>query len=477
MVAATLEQQAYEEVIQLWKQLPTAYTYTEQNLELNFVQPLLLSLGLEINQIKADINLGKKAGLKPDRLIYTDLNKPPVLVIEIKKRVPELANASEQEFFEICQQPNSLYREAIGYPNTPSNGIKQYLDKSNPNIMPERLASYGLVFNGDFFQLWRRVDGLILPLTPIQRVTESSIPELMKQLEYCLYSRPKALVTSIWNRKGGVAKTTNTLNLSSVLALQGKKVLLIDLDTQNDLTRALRLNPDDYSEYLEECLREIQARRLETAKDILQNTIQTCQYPTTDGQSFSLSILPANEQSQKNLRNRSGRDYDRNEKIRLLQQMIKLFVKEYDYIFIDTSPADDVFTLATLFACDTVLITSDYSRKTLHHAVELYNMSIPNIRKDRAKRETLYLGPWNLGLLFSNCPSGTMKLLEECIQNELNQKGFTGKQYQNRLKIYAQTKLAEYKKIPVICWQKSPITKLYNQLADEVFLTHNFIDC
>lgn len=471
-----------DKVIKCWQKIPITKEYSEQNLELNLVQPLLLNLGLDISQIQADINLGKGAGLTPDRLIYVDINRPPALVIEVKKRVPELANASEEEFIDLCKS-HPLYRSAIGYPDKPNNnGIRQYLNNSNPKIEPNRLADYGLVFNGDFFQLWRRVEGLILPLTPIQRVTEKSIPNLIEQLTYCLHSKPKALVTSIWNRKGGVAKTTNTFNIGSVLALKSKKVLLIDLDTQNDLTRAFKLIPEDYSERFELCLDKIQADKLEAAKEILANTIQTRSYKTNEGQNFTLSIFPGEEKTLKKFR--EHKNLDQKEKMRLIKGLIKLCIEDYDYIFIDISPASDILTLAALASCDVILIPSDYSRKTLHHAVSLHNVSIPNLRKERAKKETLHLGPWNLGLVFSNCPSGVepkpgdikKTLLEQCIQQELKNNNFSGKQYQTRLKIYAQTKLAEYKQLPVISWQTSPITKLYHQLADEVFLTHNFID-
>jgi chromosome partitioning protein len=474
MLATTLNKISYDNIIQIWKSLPN--DYSEQNLELNFIQPLLLSLNLEISQI-LNIHLGIGSGLKPDRLIYPNLDKPPALVIEIKKRVSSLATVDDQYFIDECQK-HLLYRNAVGYKDSPGeNGIKQYLNKSNNNIDPNRLASYGLVFNGDFFQLWRRVDGLILPLTPIQRMTESTIPELMEQLEYCLYGKPKALVTAIWNRKGGVAKTTNTLNLASVLALEGKKVLLLDLDTQNDLTRALNLEPNNYSDYLETCLTKIHADYLDDAKNILYNTIQTRNYLTTDKKIFSLSILPGEQKSQEKFKTDATK-YDRREKIQLFQKMITLFTQDYDYIFIDVSPASDPLTIATLLSCDTFLIPSDYSKKTLHHAVDLYQKDALTIRQNRVKQNHLHIGPWNLGIVFSNCPPGVASdsQLEKCIQQELKNKGFAGYQCQTRLAIYAQTKLAEYKHLPVICWQNSPITKLYKQLADEIFLGHHFID-
>ena len=168
MVLAAPKVSIKEQVIELWKQLPK--DYAENNLELNFVSPLLKLLGLNINQIKAGKNLGIGCGLKPDYLIYNDVSQPPVLVIEDKKRVGELANTPDEEFIDKCKE-NALYQQAVGYPAAAgNNGIKQYLDQSNPRIREDRLARYGLVFNSDFFQLWRRVDGLILPMTPIQRV-------------------------------------------------------------------------------------------------------------------------------------------------------------------------------------------------------------------------------------------------------------------------------------------------------------------
>jgi len=466
-----------QDVVKRWKQIPAKYS--EKDLELNLVQPLFQSLNLEIHQIRSDLNLGTGSGLKPDRLIYRELNDPPVLVVEVKKRVAALASAkSEQEFRDLCNAPNSLYREAVGYPDKPNNnGICQYLDNSNPNIKPNRLASYGLVFNGDFFQLWRRVEGLVFPLTPIQRVTATNLPTLIGQLKQCLNSKPKALVTAIWNQKGGVAKTTNTLNVGATLALKGKKVLFLDLDTQNDLTRALGYNPKKYGDYLEACLESIDGGHLERAKDILSNTIQVRNFPTSDNRNFDLHILPGEQESQNKFRDDISRVL--RDKVKAFQKLVSFFVKDYDYIFIDISPAYDHLTVPVLYCCDTILIPTDYSRKALHHAVTLYMAKSPKIRRDREKQDLLNVGPWNLGLVYSNCPPGVNRKsrLEKYVQKELTKKGFSGKQCQTRLIIYAQTKLAEYQHRPVICWQNSQITKLYHELTEEVFLSHNFIDC
>ncbi len=122
------------------------------------------------------------------------------------------------------------------------------------------------------------------------------------------------------------------------------------------------------------------------------------------------------------------------------------------------------------------LLPTDYSKKTLFHAVGLYQKDIPLLRENNAKKDPLGIKPWNLGLVFSNCPGDAGAVLETFIQKELSNHKFKGIQRKTRLRIYAQTKIAEFRHQPVICWSSSPITKLYECLVQEVFLNHNFIN-
>lgn len=193
-----------KQIVEIWSSLPESCLEVEVGAHL--VSKILEYLTESFLQVKLNPNIGK--GLIPDYLVYRDVNQPPTIVVEIKKRVPQLAKISNELFVETCEQ-HSLYQQAVGTTGGSNNGILQYLDvtKVNPNF----LAEYGLVFNGDFFQLWRRVDGLIIPVTKIERVTKSNLPKLLKKLSNCLQKPPSALVTAVWNRKGGVAKTTNTI--------------------------------------------------------------------------------------------------------------------------------------------------------------------------------------------------------------------------------------------------------------------------
>lgn len=456
---------AQKRVIDRWLQISKDVEYSEANLTPNLFIPLLNELGLQFNQQKntPQISNGTCGGLRPDLLVYADIAQPPVLTVELKRRVPLLANASDADFVQLVQQ-HQLYTDAVGYTD---NGIRQYLNIDL--VRPDCLAPYGLVFNGDFFQLWRRVDGLIFPLTPIQRVTEESIPELMQQLQYCLTNPQPALVATIWNRKGGVAKTTNTLNIGATLALKGKKVLLIDLDPQGDLTRGLGVQ--NLPNYIKPCVDRLDLQNFEETKAILKDSIQARTLPTSDNQSYELSLLTTDRASLENLRDKKS---ETSPSV-FLKQVIQLLQPDYDYIFVDVSPSPDLLTQAVLYSCDTVLIPSDLGSKAVHHAVQLYEDLIPKMRTLRSARERLHLAPWNLGIVFSNCPADSDGL-EKVVKAELEQKNFTGKQYKTRLRTYAQTKVAEFKGAPVVCWQNSPITKLYTSLTTEVFLSHNFID-
>ncbi|WP_310425993.1 AAA family ATPase [Chamaesiphon sp. VAR_48_metabat_135_sub] len=455
-----------KKIVDLWSSLPTEYL--EKDLGHNFMSKLFEYLGLTHNQIKNEPNIGTGKGLQPDYLIYNDPTHSPVLVIEIKKRKLDLAQVSDANFISTCQN-HSLYQDAVGLPvKANNNGIVQYLDINK--VKPDCLANYGLVFNGDFFQLWRRVDGLVIPMTTIERVNKTNLPKLLKELAKCLRTPPSALITAIWNSKGGVAKTTNTINVASCLALTSKRVLLIDLDPQNDLTTGIGLKSNYAPDYFDRAYEQLQLQELGQAKDILMSSIQTKSYPTSDGKSFHLSLLS------------SSRDFlnDINDNIRpqkpqvIFNYLLNLIRYNYDYILIDCSPKRDKLAECLLCNADVILFPIDLGSKSLKHAINLSLNVIPTIKTMRNKTDNFTIGPWNLGLVSSKCPNQIGEGIKKASSALIEDLGFTGKQVSIHLLDYAQINQAEYQGKPVVCWQNSPITKLFHKLTDEVFLNHNY---
>ncbi|MFM8294314.1 MAG: ParA family protein [Microcystaceae cyanobacterium] len=263
--------------------------------------------------------------------------------------------------------------------------------------------------------------------------------------------------------------------------MKGKKVLFVDLDTQTDLTRYFKIDPDKY-QYLIECFHLVYDNKVKDGFNLARKNIVSHKRKNTKGELFSIDILPSNPKELIQFRDPQGQgssrllDIDPTKKATILKKLIDCFKNIYDYIFIDASPAHDPLMLTMLLSIDMILIPTDYSKKTLFHAVDLYQKDIPWVREQNTKRNSLGIKPWNLGLVFSNCPGDAGAQLETCIQDELSSRNFKGIQRKTRLKIYAQTKIAEFKHMPVVCWSNSQITKLYEELVQEVFLDHNFIN-
>jgi chromosome partitioning protein len=464
MVTATAPAKiSSKKIVDLWASLPS--DYLEKDLGANFVAKIFDYLGLNHHQIKNTPNIG--SGLQPDYLIYNDPEQAPILVIEIKRRESALAEVSDAKFVATCQD-HPRYKDAVGLSPAPNNGIIQYLDISK--VRSTHLASYGLVFNGDFFQLWRRVDGLVIPMTTIRRVNKTSLPKLLKDLSHCLQAPPSALVTAIWNSKGGVAKTTNTINIASCLALAGKRVLLIDLDPQNDLTTGIGLKSDYAPNYFDRVYEKLQLQESEHAKDILMSSIQTQTYSTNDGQSFQLSLLSSSRDCLNNIND----DIRPHKPQIIFKDIINLIRHSYNYILIDCSPKRDKLAECLLCNTDTILLPIDSGYQSLQHAIDLSLKIVPAIQIMRDKADNFTVGPWNLGLVSSKCSNQIGVGLGKAIANVINTQGFTGKQVTTRLINYDQTNQAEFRQKPVVCWQNSKITKLFHQLTNEVFLGHNY---
>lgn len=139
------------------------------------------------------------------------------------------------------------------------------------------------------------------------------------------------------NQKGGVAKTTSTLNVGAALANYGKKVLLIDLDPQGNLSKCAGFR------HLDDCQTIYEVIKGEAdINEAIKTKNGICDYDvlTTDlrfsGAEIELVSVP-------------GRDT-------LLREVLNDIKKPYDYILIDCSPSLNIFTLMALTACDDVII-------------------------------------------------------------------------------------------------------------------------
>ncbi len=149
-----------------------------------------------------------------------------------------------------------------------------------------------------------------------------------------------AKIISICNQKGGVAKTTTTLNMGVGLAREGYKVLLIDTD-QGDLTAALGWYGTDEMEYtLSHCIESfIENKPFDVRDYIIKHSEGVDLIPSDIGISFSEMRMIAAMMREK-----------------IIKNIIEPIKNDYDYILMDCPPSLGMLTINALTASDSVLI-------------------------------------------------------------------------------------------------------------------------
>ncbi|MGB2874113.1 MAG: ParA family protein [Gaiellaceae bacterium] len=155
---------------------------------------------------------------------------------------------------------------------------------------------------------------------------------------------------SFANQKGGVAKTTTTLNLGVAFAEQGLKVLLIDLDPQGNLTMSQGLNPDS----IERSMFDVLVHRL-PIQEVIQRAEVDLAVSSIDlaGAELALSSMIGRE--------------------RALEKALTGVKENYDYVLIDTPPSLGLLTINALVASNGVIVPVQCEYLSLRGLVQLEN--------------------------------------------------------------------------------------------------------
>ncbi|HEX3268940.1 MAG TPA: AAA family ATPase [Gaiellaceae bacterium] len=157
-------------------------------------------------------------------------------------------------------------------------------------------------------------------------------------------------VISFANQKGGVAKTTTTLNLGVALSEQGLKVLLVDLDPQGNLTMSQGLNPDT----IERSMFDVLVHRLPIG-EVIHHAEVDLAVSSIDlaGAELALSSMIGRE--------------------RALEKALAPVRDSYDYVLIDTPPSLGLLTINALVASNGVIVPVQCEYLSLRGLVQLEN--------------------------------------------------------------------------------------------------------
>jgi chromosome partitioning protein len=161
---------------------------------------------------------------------------------------------------------------------------------------------------------------------------------------------PTAKVIAFANQKGGVAKTTTTLNLAAAFAEKGHRVLCVDMDPQGNLTMSQGIDPDS----LEISMYDVLVHHTSIREVIRRREVDVaCSSIDLAGAEIAMSTQIGPERS--------------------LEKALKPIMGDYDFICIDTPPSLGLLTINALTAADKVIVPVQCEYLSMRGLIQLQN--------------------------------------------------------------------------------------------------------